>query len=585
MLNGSTLNGAMLNGGAGQFQQIQIGSAPAFVWQAWVTLGGVDVTARLVGTITVDREEGAAGVADFTLFYPPGDAVPVDITSRVVTIDLISTAQGETTQTRLFTGVVAEPRWNALARTLAVTCTDNLQQRVEALSVADVDALVGGQWSTDVFDPLDGRSRWDYVQERLSSRPASLDCSAAGVLRVTDWHASPAAHYVFGPGTTLYESIGVELAQLAGVTNRVELEIAYRFSRFREKREKYGWIHPATGGLGGLGGFCAWRSDDTELPDIGMVIDAAKEGGQVPISATWYRLPPSMGNPCGDGSPWVNNVKGLLLGAGWVGARRWVQTVTETYQLTLATAAGQVDGQKVISRDGTSFEVDGPEGWEDSLTPISQDEEGDVVSGGADAALGNPGDRDDEPRRQAVISLQLAIAHTMLLAAHRQTRVTWSVPTPMALAVDLVHTLEIGDQYVRARGKCSRRVDTLDFDSGSCITDLTISVMRGGGDSDPIAVPPRATVPLVNPPDDQGGGIIADVLPTQLGGKLISPAYDDAEVGFAGNYSNFEDLTLERFPRRIEIEAAEIPAEDRDELAVTAAHLYRVGIPNDLLEI
>lgn len=584
MLNGSALNGAALNGGSGSFQQIQIAGAPAFVWQAWVTLGGVDVTARLVGSITVDREEGAAGVADFALFYPPGDVVPVDITSRAVTIDLVSTAQGSTTQTRLYTGIAAEPTWNALSRTLSVTCTDNLQQRVEALSVAAVDALVGGQWNADVFDPLESRSRWDYALERLQSLPASLDCSAVGDLRVTSWYASQAAHYVFGPGATLYESIGVDLAQLSSVTNRVELEITYRYSRFREYRQVYQWSHPGTSGMSGIGGFCAWRTDSSELPSLDMVIDSVADAGQMCVDASLYRLPLSMPNPCGDGSPWINTNADLLLGATWTGATRWVQTVTETYSLTLATTAGQEAGRQVISRSGTSFEIEAPEGWEDSLKPLKTEEGGDTPAGEAVVALGDPGDRDDEARRSAALNLQLAMAHTEIIAAHRQTRVTWSAPTPMVLGIDLIHTLEIDDQYVRARGKCSRRVDTLDFDSGSCITDLTISVMRGGGENDPLTIParPGALPPPVEPPP---GGVISDTLPTQLGGKFTSPVYDDAMDGFSGNYSASQDATLEVFPRLMKVEASEILSADRDEHTATAAQLYRVGIPNDLLEL
>lgn len=577
MLNGSTLNGFALNGG-GQFQQVQIGTAPAFVWSALVTLGGVDVTARLVGTITVDREEGAAGVADFALYYPPGDAVPVDITNRAVTVDLLSTAQGQTTQTRLFTGVVAEPAWNALTRTLAVTCTDNLQQRVEALSVEQIDALVGGQWTADVFEPFDGRSRWDYALERLQSRPASLDCSPSGELRVTSWYASQAAHVVFGPGTTLYESIGVELAQLASVTNRVELEISYRYSRFREHRQSYSWTHPNTEGLTGIGGFCAWLyGPSTELPTVEMIIDSVSGSGQVAVEATLYRLPPTMPNPCGDGAAWINDFTDLLLGAQWTGAARWVQSATETYRLTLTTEAGDDPARQVISRGGTAFEVEVRDGWEDSLRPISVGDTGDVIQGGTTGNFGPPGDRTDEGRRTAALSQQLAAAQTELIAAHRQTRVTWSAPTPMALAVDLTHTLELDDQYVRARGKCTRRVDRLDLDSGACITDLTVSVMRGGGEADPLTVPDRP-----NGAGSSAGTAPEAPLPTQLGGRLDSPAYDDDLLGFAGNYSQPVGDT---YPRRLDVLADEIPAEDRDEYTATRAQSYRVAIPNDLLEL
>ncbi|WP_375738078.1 hypothetical protein [Pseudomonas boanensis] len=581
LLNGSSLNGAPLNGGTGQAQVIEVAAAPAFVWRALVTLGGVDVSARLIGEVSVDREEGAAGVAEFVLFYPPGDAVPTDITDRAVTVDLISTTGGVTSQTRRFTGVVAEPTWDALNRTLAITATDNLQQRVEALSVVQIDALVGGLWSTDVFDELEGRSRWDYAQERLSTRTASLDCSPSGQLRVVSWYAALAPHYVFGPGTTLYQSVNVELAQLRNVTNRLELEVAYRYSRFREHRQSYTWSHPGTQGLGGIQGFCAWRQDSTELPDISMVIGSVGDGGQVPVSADWYRLPPTMANPCGDGAAWVNNNEDLLLGASLVGALRWVQTVTETYNLILTTEAGQVEGQQVISRDGTSFEIEPPEGWEDSLKPITGSADGNGEIADPAPGLGEPGDRDDETRRTATLGLLLHKAHTEIIAAHRETRVSWAVPTPMALNIDLLHTLKLEDQYVRAMGKCSRLTDRLNFETGECLTELTISVMRGGGEGDPLAIPAR---PGALPPEE-GGGITGSGLATQLGGKFTSPAYDDELDGFAGNYSSVQDTELEVFPRRMDVEAAEIPAELRDEHQASTTVTYRVAIPNDLLEL
>ena len=49
------------------------------------------------------------------------------------------------------------------------------------------------------------------------------------------------------------------------------------------------------------------------------------DNGQTVINPTWYDLPPTMPNPCGDGSPWINREEGLLLGAIWTGARRWAQ--------------------------------------------------------------------------------------------------------------------------------------------------------------------------------------------------------------------------------------------------------------------
>ncbi|RCH01439.1 hypothetical protein CSC36_6097 [Pseudomonas aeruginosa] len=45
-----------------------------------------------------------------------------------------------------------------------VSCTDQLQQRVEAMEIAAVDRPGRRAWSADVFEPVDGRSRWDYAR-------------------------------------------------------------------------------------------------------------------------------------------------------------------------------------------------------------------------------------------------------------------------------------------------------------------------------------------------------------------------------------------------------------------------------------
>ncbi|HGM6320300.1 TPA: hypothetical protein ACKP31_006681, partial [Pseudomonas aeruginosa] len=160
------------------------------------------------------------------------------------------------------------------------------------MEIAAVDALVGGAWSADVFEPVDGRSRWDYAQERLTSVTGSLDCSPYGALRVTSW-LSVAPAYEFGQGSTVYGSLAVELADLSSQTNRVEIECDYRFSRLWQLNASYGWQHPGTGNAVGEAGFCNWRGDDTELPDVEMITSATESSGQTLFYATWYPLPPT----------------------------------------------------------------------------------------------------------------------------------------------------------------------------------------------------------------------------------------------------------------------------------------------------
>ena len=573
-LNGSTLNGVTLNGAARN-------SAPAdpeyivrgvgYRWRLRLLVGGLDLTAQLTGIVDADREEGAAGVAGFALHIAPGTpVVPTDWIGKTVSLDYISTTAGVTTEGRRYTGQIASPVWNPVTRLLSCECSDQLQQRVEAMSIAAIDSLVGGYWSADLFEPVEGRSHWDYALERLSTRPVSLDASPSGELRVTGWYAA-APHFVFGPGTTLYQSLRLDLAPLSSITNRVEIEFSYRYNRLWQRNQAYSWTHPQTGGNTGLGGFCNWQhSGGSETPDIEMVKGAAADKGQTVINADYYLVPlttvggQNAGQVCDPQFAWINVFDTLLLGATWTGARRWVQTVTETYSLVLATAAGEVEQTRVVQRAGYAFEIEdsSAEAWES-----------DPITGGTGGAT----DLDDESRRATAINLALQIGKTEIIAAHRETLVSWDAPTGMALGVDLIHTLELNAEGVRAVGKCRRIVDRFDLASGSAITTLTLAVMRGGGVSDPLTLPARLGVGVVATPDS-GTGL---GLPTQLG-YPGGPAYDDALNGFAGNLPGD---SADPYPRRLTVPADEIPASERDENLLTVERLYRVGIPDDALEM
>lgn len=567
MLNGSPLNAGPLNslpGGAAEPEYVVRGQS--FVWALRVLVGGVNITSQLTGAVTVDREEGAAGIAGFDLFIAPGVAVvPTDWKGRSVTVDYITTSQGVTTEARRFTGQVSIANWDPVTRLLSCECSDQLQQRVEGMTVTAIDALIGGYWSADVFEPVEGRSHWDYALERLSTRPASLDCSPTGELRVTSWYAGAPA-FVFGPGTTLYQTVKLQQGDLDRTTNRVEIEFSYRYSRLWQRNKNYSWKSPETGLNSGIGGFCLWRTNSHELPTKGMIEEAAAGNGETLINPSYYSLPLTMADPCGDGVPWINKFDDLLLGVSWIGARRWVQTVTETYRLTLATAAGESEQSRIVQRAGYTVDIDDDRAQEWVDEPI--------LGGNSGAS-----DLDDASRRDAALNVALRTGQTEIIAAHRETTLNWQVPTSLALGIDLVHTLELADQGAHAVGKCRRIVDSFDLASGEAVTTISIAVMRGGGVSDVLTLPPR-----LGEGDAGGGDDYSRTLPTQLGGRLSSPPYDAELDGFAGNYSSTTAGT-EQFPRRIDAVADEIPAEDRDEHRLEADHLYRVGIPNDTLEL
>jgi len=579
--NSVTFNGALVLGQApGEPVVVQPPEPPglgvpasgyAFRWWVSVLIGGEQVAANLTGRMQIDREEGAAGVATFSLYYPPGESVPTDLGGDAVVVDFLSETGGATTSARRYTGVAVEPRWDAVNRVMEITCSDKLQQRIEQMQIAEIDALIGGAWSSDVFEPIEGRSRFDYATERLSTVSAALDIGVDGQMRVTSWYAKPAPDFIFAEGSALYQSVSVELAQAQSATNRVELSVDYRYSRLWERHDSYSWEHPGTGGLGGIGGFCHWRPDSSDLPDVDMVEQATSSAGMTLLDGAVYnKLPPTSGDPCGTGQGWRNDYPNLLLAATWTGGRRWVQPITERYSVLVGTLVGLEGASEVqvIARQSAAFEI------EDKRSETWESDE---------VKTGTPGAEDlvDDARRSAAFNCTLQRAAVTVIGAHRGTTVSWQVPTPMGIGCDLVHTLELRDQ-VKARGKCRRIVDEYDFSAGTAITTLSIAVMRGGGTSDALSPPAKPDVDVAEV------DFTHDPLPTQLGMRNESPIYNDELDGFAGNYDNRDDdinPNLEEFPRRMTITAPEIEAGLRDEREVPVAATYQVGIPDDLLEL
>ena len=568
------------------FQPIEAPDGYSLPWTAIITMAGVDVTARLTGVVRVDRSEGAAGIAEFELYYPTGTAVPLDLHGGAVEIEYKA---GEASAIRLFTGWVSEPNWNAQARTMRIMASDRLQQRVEAMDIESIDALVGGLYSEDFFAPLDEvESHWRYAQDRLSTRTASLDCSALGDMRVTNWKTKPAPDYLFEAGSTVYLSADVKLAQPTSMTNHVELSIKYRYPRLWQASATYNWSHPGTSGHSGMQGFCSWRQDSTELPTIDMYLSAVSGGGFVPVSGTWSRLPASAANPCFDGVPWVNNqeAENLILGGRVVARKRWVQQVTETYTVAVTTAAGENESTKVISRISASASVEHGSNWASSIKPYQYspiknaglnydpDEPADVPE--------STGDYADEARRAMLYNTVRAVAEAEIRAAHRQTRVQWQCPTSMVLGIDTVHTLELDDQGVHARGKCIQRLDELNFESGSALTTLAIAITTAAtGEAQDAGVPPRIGK---TDPDAGATSGTSYTLPTQLGGRYGIPDYDEEKNGFSGNYS-FQPPNAVTYPRRFAAASPDIPDTRTDERVHESKTLVRVAFAGDLLEI
>lgn len=576
LINGSALNAAALNTMASNpGQAIEPVPAPTRVqWTCRVMLGAEDVTAQVTGKVRIEREEGAAAIAEFSLYLPEDGVDVVGWTGRSVEIFYLEIRESGWIEEERFDGWLEQPSYDPQNRIVSCEATDRLQDLVEAMEIADIDALVGGIWTVDVFEATDGRSRWDYAGERLASVAGSLDRSVAGALRLTPW-AAQAPLKRFASGTTIDGSLSVDIAKLSDRVNQVELDLKYRFSRLRERHQAFNWQHPDIQGWSVDNGFCIWRANSTELPTIDMLEEALSSAGYNLLAGAELLTVPLSGVYCDPPQAWRNDFDNLLLAADVVGGMRWVQPVTETYALTVEASESIAQAGPVLRRDGASLESE--------LARADDWESAEFTEPESDAAQDAIGDylvdlRETE-RLELVASCILSGARVTALGSHRGNKVAWQVPTSMALGIDLVHTLLMEDR-IRAQGKVFSLIDEYDLEGQTAISTITLAISRGGGTiDDPLTLPP--------PPNSEVTGEVPELiqLPTQLRGRGLM-TYDDELDGFAGNYDELDiGSPPDAFPRRHQMTAPEVPAEHRDEFTASTARTYRVAIPNDLLEL
>ncbi|GGC87469.1 hypothetical protein [Halopseudomonas salina] len=569
MLNSLPLNSAPLNSVAvSDSQTITIQPGGSFTWRWAATLAGVDVSATLAGPMRIEAVEDGDRVATFDLWLGPDPVTIADYAGMAVTLDFV--VMGDPVlAVRLFTGSLVQPEFDVLTRVLSCTATTRLADTIEAMPIELIDALVAGQWSVDVFEETAGRSRWEYAQERLSTRTASLCAGRDGQPRIVEWYPAGTA-YEFAPGSTAYQSLDISLASLSDTTNVVELEMDYRYSRYRERGQSYSWLNPATGGNTSITGFNAWRADSTELPDIQMVTDAVESAGWFITASDWYRLPGDLPELP---QPWYNKNIDLLLGADFTTAFRWSQRAVEAYRFRLEVAAAVAAVGEVITRDRVVLDTDTDADalWESSRTnpaAVTGDEPIDQLP------------RRDQPRLDVAINTALARARSQLLQAQRGNRVSWQVPLGHALDVDIGQGIRLADRAT-ATGVVVGLTAEGDQETGSAMLTITLAVSRGEAEAvaDVLAPPdPPEFVDVVAP-------IINPVLPTQLIKDSSSPPYNEEMPGFAGSYSIGTWPPENRYPRRFAIDAPEIPEQWRDEITAERAVVIRVAPPVDVLEI
>ncbi|HQU77977.1 MAG TPA: hypothetical protein PLU47_00770 [Azonexus sp.] len=467
------------------------GGTVAAVWGVQVLVGAVDVTADIVGELTVEAEEGAARVADLVL--QPGAGATVDVpswTGKPVVIYFTDMSTGvATSAVVLFSGIVDLPTIDLRTRCLNLRCTDDLQGVLAGLSKAAIDTLVGGRWSPAVFNAA--ADAYTYAQDRLSTVPACLDLDLTRTPRLTPWAAKPTADLSFTADHILENSLVPQFAERVGLINQVDLSFGYRFPRQKSEGYQVNYDYLALH----ITSFPYWVRDGNPFLSRDAVRSAIQAAGGSIVSETWTALP-TTGQviPGTGGAPagfWIPNPATdplFCLGFSIVASFDYGQDIEETYSITVNNPASIAEIGVV--RESMSGSLQGQYSdpvavetnvllYKNKISAIPPKDLAAVVVGltnSADVTLTTDSNR---TAAEAAIEVLVDVAKARIFAASRRSSVAGSLPLNPALDVD--KTVAINADGVLAKGKVRRVLHRMAPASGRAVSDFELAICSVAG--------------------------------------------------------------------------------------------------------
>ena len=451
----------------------------AGIWRAIVTINGVDRSAQVIGEIRVDADEGSARIADLTI--RPADNAAFSIAAWVgkpVVIQIADYASGSAAAiSTLFTGLIDTPALDLATRAISLRCTDNLQNIIEAMSVAAIDAaIVGGRDSPAIFDTA--ARGWSHAQDRLSTVPQSLDLSPAGVLRATDWAPKATPDLAFTTAHIGDGSVSVSLASRAQLVNQVDIDFGYRFPRVKAEGHYVAYSYVSETNL------AQYVIDGNWFLQRSAVESAIKSAGATIMSITYTALPNYVVGP------WVPGPYDAELCMGFAATVSfdYAQTIEEQFAITVSTpnsitAVGSLKDRLSGALEGDYTEIPAVETamllFANSISgipPLNVATPSAGFTTASDVTLTADSGR---AAANAAMEALIAIAKVRIWSAHRNNAISASVP--LNPGIDLTQTIRVTAPTVDAQGKCRSLTHRMSTETGVAVTDFSMAICSIAG--------------------------------------------------------------------------------------------------------
>lgn len=571
-------------------------------WTLTVTLGGTDITARLVQELQIDAERGAARVCG--LYYrPTGPVAPRDIEGLPLTIDFTANGGGPV---RRFTGRVLRAKHNSETGVVYVTGQDSLKAQANGATLATMQTWCPlGLYHEAVFGAR--TTGWEQLQDLASTSGGTVECGPDDVPRANPLRVTSAADVTYTKylvGTLEEGSLDYE-----NLVNTCDITVEWRFTRIWSRPHTLNWdwgiewcdrVYPDTTGdqywqnqwelptlseVQGFDGKAGWsfRSGGTGLSAPGDDVGFAAQF--LPASG-WYDCGsgPFAWEVTGDG---INSLTSFRIRL----ERRGAQTVTRTYNLTLSCAASIARYGEHSATDQASKDVE-----YDSTAWTEGQGGGPLADMDANGIGDQYQDQVDEADCEAAIACILAYRRDAMRATHRRP-LAWQVP--LALDVELDSTVALASALVVAGpARVHRLTDQITFPSSGndyqakATTKIEVRLSRsqaGAQDDDTLTAPAAPdTLPTHTPHASSTD------LGNHIGWWLDAPDWDDENMlGWRANRVYFAESEFcpdpddcyptKKYTAGWNFDLPDIEAEMTDEVTGSATAAYAVAIDHDTL--
>lgn len=504
-----------------------------------VVVGSVDVSANLTGSVEIRAEEDSARIA--TLSVKPDSVTELDgYDSAAITIDLTLTRGSQVATIRRFTGVVEQVEFDPVSRIATLSCRDGYQERPKACASAEeVAALFNGlawpndklvPWNTDAPDPA---GYFAGLQETFSG---ATFIDSLGLWRAVPWNIG-SAEASFTAADIFDGSLSVVRPSRADLPSAIRATLTHRLPRLHEAEVALSWTRPdrtlyVTKGIGVL--------DTATLQSALQGLSDWHIKGDLAIT----RPGPPYSYPVIVGGQTVyyqisQQAASVIVDAFTATAmRRWYQDVANRYIIDIPMGGRSTRDDSVSLAISSTFDASG---WESSR-PTEQT----IPIFSANAPAGLPTKTGYEgmmapfpPVNSAVDHLadltaadvqsavNHAIARALRLAASgkRRQRITFQRPLDPRWEIGAV--LAVSAYGVSATGQVVGFTETLDIDSGECISEFTLACPDGSG----AVTGFTATVTLPTP--SVAHSLTAPTMTTHIGSDATdTPASPNPETMF-----------------------------------------------------